>query len=136
MKLVVIVGAVLVLLVAFGRNPVEEGRDRRAKAMEGKNPLVHAIQEHNSDSNKMGFSRNGKNMSYGNNRGTRGTGAKNLPSGAIKVGSNKRSRRTQNRSTMYGTPPSVTNPAPSGSIQQSGGGYYPPPAPPEKKSRR
>jgi len=135
MKLILIGAVFIVLLVAFGRNPVEEGRERRAKAMEGKDPLIHAIQEHNSE-NKTG-SRGGRKFSP---RGPRGTGAKNMPSGAVRVGDNKKNNiyRTQNRATMYGAPPTPTGTqtAPTPSIQNSQGGYYPPPASSGNKNKR
>lgn len=49
MKPIVIVIAILfvILMVAFGRNPVEEAREERAKALVGKDPLINAIEEHN-----------------------------------------------------------------------------------------
>jgi hypothetical protein len=45
----IIIGAVLVmLLVAFGRNPIEERRQERLESKKGKDPLMEAINEHNA----------------------------------------------------------------------------------------
>ncbi|MDE3015668.1 MAG: hypothetical protein KGI29_01935 [Pseudomonadota bacterium] len=49
MNPVVIIVAVLliVLMVAFGHNPIEDAREDRAAALAGKDPLIEAIDEHN-----------------------------------------------------------------------------------------
>lgn len=52
--IVVIVAIVIaILMVAFGRNPIENAREEKAKMLEGKDPLIHAIEEHNKA--KAGF---------------------------------------------------------------------------------
>ncbi len=49
MNPIVVIIAVLfcILMVAFGNNPIEEAKEEYAKKMEGKDPLIHAIEEHN-----------------------------------------------------------------------------------------
>ena len=55
MKWAVIIGVLAILMIAMGRNPIDEARQERKKTMEGKDPLVSAIEEHNSGKNSVGF---------------------------------------------------------------------------------
>lgn len=45
--LIIVLALFVVLMVAFGRNPVEEAHEKRAAALAGKDPLIEAIEEHN-----------------------------------------------------------------------------------------
>ncbi len=48
-KNLIIIGVILcILLVVFGRDPGDEMKKAKLKAMEGKDPLIEAIKEHNS----------------------------------------------------------------------------------------
>lgn len=108
LKWVAIGGILVILLIAFGRNPVEEGRQRRAEAMKGKDPLVHAIEEHN----KAG----GDGLSRGRSMGRMGRGE--VPEGAIDV--TPQYNKNSQQDFVVPTPPA----APQNQ------GYYPPPAAP------
>ena len=58
-KWLIIGGILIVLLVAFGRNPVQEAAKRAELARKGKDPLVEAINEHNTKRGLSGGMRNG-----------------------------------------------------------------------------
>lgn len=47
-KWLIIGGILILLLVAFGRNPVSEAHKRLELSKKGKDPLIEAIQEHNA----------------------------------------------------------------------------------------
>jgi hypothetical protein len=120
----VIIGAILVvLLVAFGRNPVEEKRERAEREMQGKDPLIHAIEEHNK--------KGGTHSSFGGGGAIRpGMGSPQ----AIGTPSGLANPTPQNPYFDYranpATPPTPAAPAarPAMPAQPQGGGYYPPPA--------
>src|SRR5258708_253214 len=58
MKWLVIGGIILVLLIAFGRNPADEAKKRYELSKKGKDPLMQAIEEyHSGDSQKGAFGR-------------------------------------------------------------------------------
>jgi len=56
--------AIVVLMVLFGRNPIEELREQRAKGMTG-DPLVDAIKEHNDQSHTNIFGGQGGGLPNG-----------------------------------------------------------------------
>jgi len=110
------IGALLViLLIAFGRNPIEEGRQERKRQMKGKDPLVHAIEEHNKeDKNRFTIDRF--------NRGNYG----DAPPGAENV------TNQQYRYAPYNPQQPFTQPqAPVEQQQPQAPGYYPPPPEPD-----
>jgi len=101
MKLVIIGVVLVLLLVAFGRDPTEDKKRYREEKMGGKDPLVYSIEE--------------QQKSRG--RSTRTS----MPEGAEKVGNPPGFGNSPDTFQPPSNPP-ATMPTPQG------GGYYPPPA--------
>jgi hypothetical protein len=71
-KLLIIVGALVFLLVIFGRNPVEEAKQRAAARKQGKDALILSIEEHNAKqpSSMKGFGSFGMFQNQGGSNGS------------------------------------------------------------------
>lgn len=52
LKWIIIFAFFCILMVALGRNPVEERMEARRQSMEGKDKLIESIKEHNSGKKK------------------------------------------------------------------------------------
>ncbi len=128
----VLIGIVLVvLMVAFGRNPVEEAKQDREAALRGRDPLVAAIEEHNA----KGRNRTWRGMDFGAG-GTSGAQSPSHTRGNMGAGGiyqpPANASMYPNRETNL-APPGTALPAPAPGAQQD---YYPPPPLPEAQKPR
>jgi hypothetical protein len=114
MKWVIIGTIFIVLLVAFGRNPVQEAREQRRKEIDEKGVLVYEIEKHLEDQQNVIGARQG--LGSGMNRQLGGSRLQNtLP-------------QQPEPDAGMDTPITPDNPVPQNQPHQ---GYYPPPPKPE-----
>lgn len=121
-KILLIGGAAIVLLVAFGNNPVENARKAKKEAMKGKDPVLESIREHSEKNarrqpaasqprnSRPAYPQQPARTGYFGSGATGNAGAPDMPD------------------YMYsgGQPRGGVQPPPA---PASTGGYYPPPAP-------
>jgi hypothetical protein len=117
MKWLIIGGILVVLLIAFGKNPVAESRKRYEMSKQGKDPLIQSIEEYNSGKGSKG--------SFGSRRGgdtTYNPGATYPPNPAANPGIPSYMQRNDS--------PHITNPYQQPAQPQQPpvpDSYYPPP---------
>lgn len=145
-KLLLVGVVVIVLLVAFGRNPMEERRKEKAESMKGKDMLVESIKEHNSKRRmpKMG-SNSGGILGTRSSGSTGGAPARTRTSpqypsylmkpdaadGSAAYGQNPFTRAPSSRAASGGA--SASGAQDQNTPQSSS--YYPPPPLPEKNKQ-
>lgn len=145
-KLLLIGVVVIILLVAFGRNPMEERRKEKAESMKGKDMLVESIKEHNSKRRmpKMGSNSGGMlgNRSSVNQGGApaRTRSSPQYPSYLMKPdAAGGSSAYGQNPFTRLPSSRNAPGDASTGDAQDQStpqsSGYYPPPPLPEKNKQ-
>lgn len=131
LKYLIIGGILVILLVAFGNNPVENARNAREEEKKGKDPLMESIREYNE---KNSGGRASTAASTRNNYTSSGGAQSYGGSGFFGSGNNAATEyNAEPRMPGYmypggQTPPVSANPAAAAS---QASGYYPPPVPPE-----
>ncbi len=122
----VIIGTIfIVLLVAFGRNPVQEAREQRRKEIDEKGMLVYQIEKH-LEENKPAFGSSGRMMNPGGMYGAGATGAAGMqrPLGS--------GYQPGSATTMQ---PALAAPVvPPQGVTRQPQSYYPPPPLPENNT--
>lgn len=108
----IIIGVIfLILVVAFGRNPVQERREAREEAKKGKDMLVESINEHNSGRRTTKLDA----LNFGGD-------------GDSEIGAKARSRRVVAPAAPGGDVRRPVRPAdPADNTASEPQGYYPPP---------
>lgn len=118
MKHWIIIGIFAILMVGMGRNPVEEAREAKQEKLQGKDPLIHAIQEHNRKSGAFTWQSSPSHTTgYSTNTGTGSTGASTY----------QYPRYMMPPERQYPRPRKTQQQAPTNQQAPTGNSYYPPP---------